>query len=353
LTKKASSRASLGPKLTDVAQKAGVSPMTVSRVINRESNVREETRAKVEAAIADLKYIPNTAARKLAGATQLRLALVFGNPSRAWLSEVLVGCLSAATRGDVRLLLEQCHDEAAAVAFARRASAGRLDGVILPPPFCDSQAVVTPLLAAGIPVAVIASGAPLAGTIGVAIDERAAGYDMTRHLLDLGHRRIGFIAGDPRQTGSTRRLEGYRQALDGAGLTCEPDLIVSGEYTYSSGLAAADVLLGLALPPTAIFASNDDMAAAAIAAAHRRHMDVPQDISVAGFDDTALATTISPELTTVRQPIAEMAGEAVAMLVEAARTRRSGTAAGFGLKIFQHEIIARQSASAPRHADGA
>ena len=322
--------------------------MTVSRVINREGNVREETRVRVEAAITALGYVPNTAARKLAGAAQLRIALVHGNPSRAWLSEVLLGCMAEAGRNDVHLLLEQCDDEAAVLAFARRAAADKLDGVILPPPFGDSAPVVLPFLTADIPVAVLATGAPLAGTFAVTIDDNAAAHDMTRHLISLGHRRIGFIAGDPRQTGSARRLEGYRLALDDAGIVLDPALVVRGDYTYRSGLHAAQALLALPMPPTAIFASNDDMAAAVIAAAHRLHRNVPEAISVAGFDDTALATTISPELTTIRQPIAAMAQAAIVMLAGAARCRQAGTPVRPEHRVFPHDIVLRQSVDVPQ-----
>ena len=346
MNKKSSSRAGNAPKLSDVAQAAGVSAMTVSRVINRDGYVRDATRAKVEAAIAALNYVPNPAARKLAGAAQLRIALVFGNPSRAWLSEVLMGCLAEASRSDVRLLLEQCDDEAAALAFAVRAADEALDGVVLPPPFCDNAAVLAPLLAAGIRVGVIATGQAVAGTFAVMIDDRAAARDMTRHLLALGHRRIGLITGDPRQTGSALLREGYTQALAEAGLEAASELVAPGDYTYRSGLAAANALLALAAPPTAIFACNDDMAAAAIAATHRHHRDVPEQISIAGFDDTALATTISPELTTVRQPIAEMAQAIVSMLASAAQRQRAGTDAPPERRIFPHEIIQRQSAAA-------
>jgi LacI family transcriptional regulator len=319
--------------------------MTVSRVINRDDSVRAETRAKVEAAIVAMNYAPNPAARKLAGAAQLRIVLIYGNPSRAWLSEVLLGCLAEASRSDVKLLLEQCDDANSALAFALQARGLDLDGVILPPPFCDDACVVAPLLAAGIPVAVVASGAPIDGTFAVMIDDRAAAYDMTRHLAALGHRRIGFITGDPRQTGSALRLEGYRLALAEVGLTADPALVVQGDYTYRSGLRAADDLFRLPEPPTAVFAGNDDMAAATIAAAHRHNKDVPDDVSVAGFDDTALATTISPELTTVRQPILTMAQAAVAMLAAAAPRRRSGKPVQPELRVFAHDLIIRGSAA--------
>jgi LacI family transcriptional regulator len=195
-------------------------------------------------------------------------------------------------------------------------------------------------------VTALASGAAPQGASAVTIDDREAAADMTRHLLALGHRRIGFIGGAQNQFASSRRLEGYRQAVSEAGLEVDEALIVPGDFTYRSGLAAADRLLDLAPRPTAIFASNDDMAAAAVAAAHRRHLDVPGDLSVCGFDDTALATTISPELTTVRQPVSEMAQAAVEILAAAARRRRQGQADQPEQRLFPYEIVRRQSDAA-------
>lgn len=345
---KPSRRAGSAPTLSDVAKAAGVSPMTVSRVINKDDAVRDQTRERVEAVIAALNYAPNTAARVLAGATQTRLALVYGNPSAAYLSEVLVGGLAMASRSDVQLLLENYEAGADPAELASKAIAQRLDGVILPPPFCDVVELVADLRAGGVPTALLASGAPAEGCFAVSIDDVQAAADMTRHLLSLGHRRIGFIVGAPNQTASAKRLEGYRLALHEAGLAPDDALIAQGDFSYRSGLVAANQLLDASPRPTAIFASNDDMAAAAVAAAHRRHLEVPDDLSVCGFDDTALATTLSPELTTVRQPVAQMAAEAVELLTTAARRRRLGQDAPSATRLFRHEIVRRESDAPPR-----
>jgi LacI family transcriptional regulator len=348
LTVKTTRRAGTAPTLSDVARAAGVSAMTVSRVINKDANVRAETRERVDAAITALNYAPNAAARVLAGAAQTRIALVYGNPSRSYLSEVLLGCLSEASRSDVQLLLENCAGGQHASDVVARAIARCLDGVILPPPFCDDAELVSKLLSAGVPVAVIATGEPARGTFAVTVDDAQSAADMTRHLIALGHRRIGFIVGDPAQTASAKRLDGYRLALGEAGLPVDEALIAQGDFSYRSGLDAAERLMAPSPRPTAIFASNDDMAAAAIAAAHRRHLEVPGDLSVCGFDDTALATTISPELTTVRQPVAEMAQAAVEMLATAARRRRLDQAAPSDLRVFAHKLVRRQSDAAPQ-----
>ncbi len=136
----------------------------------------------------------------------------------------------------------------------------------------------------------------------VLIDDFQAAYDMTRHIIGLGHERIGFIIGNPEQVAADRRLKGYVEAMRDAGLPIDDRLIVQGRFTYRSGMDGAEKLLSVDPRPTAIFASNDDMAAATVAVAHRRHLDVPNDITVCGFDDTDMASSIWPELTTIRQP---------------------------------------------------
>jgi LacI family transcriptional regulator len=171
---------------------------------------------------------------------------------------------------------------------------------------------------------------------------------MTRHLIALGHQRIGFVVGHPNQTASARRLEGYRAAIADKGADSGAELVVQGMFTYRSGLDAAEQLLAIGRAPTAIFASNDDMAAATVAVAHRLGLDVPGDLTVTGFDDTALATTIWPELTTVRQPIAGMAREAVQSLVRRVRALREGAPAEPEQVRMDFELVRRQSDAAPR-----
>jgi LacI family transcriptional regulator len=338
------------PTITDVARKAGVSPMTVSRVINAKHTVREQTRLRVEAAIAELNYAPNAAARTLAGGEEVRIGLLHSNPSFAYLSAFLVGSLDQASRSNVQLVVEKCDEpgqEAAAVAHLLN---GRVDGIVLPPPLSDSPDVLAALEAAGLPIVAVATGRAPDWALSVSIDDRQAAYDMTRHLGALGHRRIGFISGNPNQTASAERLDGYRAALADMRLPDDPALVTEGLFTYRSGLDAADRLLDLAEPPSAIFASNDDMAAATVAIAHRRGLDVPSDLTVCGFDDTALATTIWPELTTIRQPVVEMSRMAVELLVRAIRLHKAGRLEDIGdLHVLaEYALIRRQSDAAPR-----
>ena len=342
-----SSRQSGAPTIADVAALAGVSTMTVSRVINAEGNVRAATREAVNAAIAQLNYAPNPAARSLAGAAQLRLGLLYSNPSAAYLSEFLVGSLDQSGRSDIQLVVQKCeigdHEREVAEQMIR----GGIDGVILPPPLCDSPIVLEALIAAKVPTVVVATGCPPAECAAVSIDDCSAAHAMTRHLIELGHARIGFITGNPNLTASGERLRGYRTALEEAGLAYEEALVAPGLFTYRSGLDAADELLDRADPPTAIFASNDDMAAATVAVAHRRGLDVPGDLTVCGFDDSALATTIWPELTTIHQPIADMSRAAVELLAGQLRARRAG-AGEVRHMTLDYTLIRRQSDAAPR-----
>jgi LacI family transcriptional regulator len=230
---------------------------------------------------------------------------------------------------------------------ARHLIDGGIDGVILPPPLCDSGPVIDLLAEAGVPTVVVATGRPRPDVFAVTIDDHDAARTMTQHVIGLGHRRIGFIAGNPNQTASARRLDGYRAALAEAGLDSEDALIREGLFTYRSGLDAAEQLLDLAEAPTAIFASNDDMAAATVAVAHRRGLDVPGDLTVCGFDDTTLATAIWPELTTINQPIAAMSRAAV-LLVAASRRQRRAEPEETSHQLLDFTLVRRQSDAPPR-----
>jgi LacI family transcriptional regulator len=341
------------PTITDVAEAAGVSPMTVSRVINGEANVRDTTREAVNQAIKRLGYAPNKAARSLAGGQEGRIALLYSNPSAAYLSEFLMGGLDGIAAGHAQLIIEKCElgeEEKEAIDHVLQSG---VHGVVLPPPLCDSAGLIDALRAADIPLVVVASGRPPAGVLAVHIDDAEAAHAMTRHLIDMGHRRIGFIVGNPNQSASARRQEGYERALEEAGIALDPALIVPGLFTYRSGLDAAERLLALADRPTAIFSSNDDMAAATVAAAHRHGLDVPGDITVCGFDDIPLATTIWPELTTIRQPIRDMSRAAVELLMSEIRARRDPVRPAARHMQLDFTLVRRQSDAPPRRRPAA
>ncbi|WP_347302790.1 LacI family DNA-binding transcriptional regulator [Croceibacterium sp. TMG7-5b_MA50] len=343
---KTSRRQRSAPTIIDVAKRAGVSPMTVSRVINGESNVRPATRELVNAAITALNYAPNPAARSLAGAGQNRIGLLYANPSAGYLSEFLVGSLDQASRRDVQLIVEQCEPGDHELQVARHLIESGVDGVLLPPPLCDSPDLIRLLAEEEVATVLVGSAVPPANQLAVSIDDCQAAYAMTRHMLGLGHLRIGFIQGGPTLKASAHRYAGYCSALEDAEVALDLDLVAPGLFTYRSGLDAAEQLLDLAEPPTAIFAGNDDMAAATVAVAHRRGLDVPGDLTVCGFDDTTLATTIWPELTTIHQPIADMSRAAVDMLVT--HIRRQAPPTERRHQVLPYTLIRRQSDAPPR-----
>jgi len=333
--------------IDEVAERAGVSPMTVSRVINGKGHVRESTRERVLQVVQELGYTPNLAASSLAAAQTTRIALIHTNPSGAYLRELLVGALQGAARTATQLVVDAWDEvDEHAEQHAARSLARSVAGVILPPPLCESPVVIAELVAARVPVVAIASGHDGEEISRVRIDDFSAAREITAYLIAHGHRRIGFILGDPNQTASARRHEGYLAALREAGIALAPAWVQPGAFTYRSGLQAAERLLDIAPAPTAIFASNDDMAAAVVSVAHRRGLEVPRDLSVVGFDDSSAATTVWPELTTVRQPIAAMADSAVEILMRDIR-RQDGQPVRTVDQIVAHMLVERGSVGAP------
>ena len=329
--------------IQEVARHAGVSPMTVSRVVNGEAVVREDTVKKVQASIKALRYSPNPAARSLAGAKSIRIGLLYSNPSAAYLSEFLVGSLEQSSASGCQLILEKCDGAGGEKAAIARLAQSGADGIILPPPLCDSAEALQAVLAEGIPGVIVATGHPASQFSAISIDDFAAAREMTRKLISLGHTRIAFIAGHPNQTASARRHEGFLAGMHEAGLPVAPAQLAQGYFTYRSGLEAAELLLGVNPRPSALFASNDDMAAAAISVAHRLGLDVPRDLSVAGFDDTTLATAIWPALTTIHQPVSIMASDAVKLLINQIRRSRSGEKTEIVHRLLDFTLISRQS----------
>ncbi|MFT3996516.1 MAG: LacI family DNA-binding transcriptional regulator [Asticcacaulis sp.] len=334
----------------DVAQYVGVSPMTVSRVINGEKNVREETRRKVNEAIEALNYSPNMAARSLASQDSSRIALIYSNPSMSFLSELLLGILNQSSQSGCQLIIESCDGPEGVADVLDKLKRLGVDGVVLPPPLSDSARVAKALKDMGLPFVGVATSRPSPDAPSVSIDDFKAAFAMTQRLIGLGHRRIGFIKGHPNSYYSQLRHEGYVAALSKAGLKPEDGLVGQGYFTYRSGFDAAETLLLRDDRPTALFASNDDMAAGAVASAHRLGLDVPKDVTIVGFDDTSMASSVWPELTTVRQPISDMASLGLKMLLDDIKARRSGQPQAPVHEIRDFAIIERQSSSAPGEA---
>jgi LacI family transcriptional regulator len=323
--------------ITDVSKAAGVSIKTVSRVLNDEKYVRADTRAKVEAAVRALNFSPSLAARSLAGKRSFQIALIYDNHSPFYIHQIQEGVWARCREAGVRMLAQPA--DVASPDLAREVGGlidqTHVDGIILSSPVTDAPAALAELERRGIPFVRISPGTNHALTSSVFMDDAQAADDMTTHLVNLGHRRIGFVIGHPNHMASDERLFGYRRALDRAGIAFEPELVRPGLFDFASGAAAAEELLSLAKRPTAVFASNDDMAAGVLAVAHRMGLRVPEELSVAGFDDTELASAVWPPLTTIRQPTRDLAYTAASLLFEKID--------GVEHRRLQHELVVRGS----------
>ena len=193
------------------------------------------------------------------------------------------------------------------------------------------------------PYVLVTPGDPEKAALSVNMDDEGAAKEMTQYLLSLGHQRIGFIKGHPEHGASEKRFRGYVSALESAGIPVANNLLRQGYFDWASGLECAESLLDMADRPTAVFACNDDMAASVLTAAYRRNIHVPRNLSVVGFDNTPIASIISPQLTTVNQPISDLASEAVRMLADTLSPMRQSRKA----MMLEHSIIKRESVDKP------
>lgn len=352
-----SSRRAAAPTIMDVARHAQVSMKTVSRVLNDEPNVVPAMRERVMASVKALDYRPNLHARSLARARSSLLGLLYYASSAAFVMGLQKGATQRCRALGYHLVVEQLDDSGEHVPDQLRhmLTALRPDGLILAPPVCDDPDILRLLGDARVPCVRISPGAAVPGFGNVAIDDALGARAVTELLIAQGHRRIGHILGNPAQAAAPRRRDGFRQALLAHGLPDDPALVVPGDFTFASGMAGCDALLALPRPPTAIFASNDEMALGALASAQRHGLQVPRDLSVVGFDDAPLAGLVWPPLTTVRQPVTEMAEAAVDMLVSRpdnapAVGEAAAPAAAMGDRVLPFELVLRASAQAPATA---
>nr|WP_176022753.1 LacI family DNA-binding transcriptional regulator [Brucella pseudintermedia] len=328
----------------DVARLAGVSIKTVSRVYNDEPNVREAIREKVRQAGSELRYRPNAAARNLVERRSHLIGLFFENPSASYVSELQMGALERLRDTRYRLLIFPVENrDDIRGALIETAHASGLDGIIVTPPMSDDPEILAELSASAMPFARVAGDVNVHPTDSVTIDDEAAAFDLMEYLLRLGHRRIAIVIGDPTHRSAELRLAGYRRALEQAGIERNPAYEVQGGFSFASGLAAGKKLLSLDEPPTAIFASNDDMAAAVMQVAYDHDIAIPDQLTVVGFDDSAIASMVSPQITTVRQPIFEMTRDAADMLLNQIETGRISASRQIDYKL----VIRQSSGKAP------
>jgi LacI family transcriptional regulator len=303
------------PTMADVAERAGVSLKTVSRVLNKEDHVRPTVQAKVEAAIEALGYRPNLAARQLAGSRSFIIGYPFNNPSSAYITDVLMGAATACRDRGYHLVSEPVSLGSSGMeAIERLITTVRPDGILLTPPLADVPEVIELVRRLNVPLVRIA-GMPADYGQAITIDDHGVSEELVRHLIAEGHRKIGFVRPHPDHAIAQARLTGYRSALVHAGIDVDETLIQPGYFDVDSGISAATALLSLDRPPTAIFAANDDMALGVLQVAHQRNLAIPQQIAIAGFDDSPASRLAWPPLTTVRQPTKLLGETAAAMLL--------------------------------------
>ncbi len=290
----------------------------MSRALNDAPHVSEAVRRKVKEAAAALDYHPNLAAQSLIARRSYLIGLTYERPSPSYVVELQNGALGRLENERYRLVvLPFNHVASRPEELGKLLLRAGLDGVLLAPPACDQPVLLDMIERQKLPYARITPHSDLDRGLVVAMDEVAAGHTVAAHILSLGHRRVGVILGDPSHAASRGRMEGYRQAFKEVGVPIDDSLVGTGDFTYDVGYRVALELLDRPLRPTAILAQNDDMAVAAIAAARDLGLSVPQQLSVAGFDNSEVSRTAWPPLTTVHQPVREMAWDAANRLIAA------------------------------------
>lgn len=333
--------------INDIARLAEVSKKTVSRVINDSPLVRDDTREKVKAIIAEYGFAPDPQARALAFRRSFLIGLIYDNPSPQYVVNMQRGILDMLEDTSYQLIVRPC--DRATRDFHRKirdfVEQQKLFGVILPPSVSEDDRLAEILEEVGCAYVRIASVDLDEPRRMIRTHDSDGARQAARHLAKLGHSRIAHIRGPSSFRSSHERLAGFRQGLADFDLSLDDALLHEGGYTFDSGVACAEKLLALppAMRPTAVFCGNDEMAIGAYQAARRAGYDVPGDLSIVGYDDTPIASRIWPPLTTVRLPIRDM-GKAAAELLIA----RRGEGAESTLIAFTPEIVERQSTAPPK-----
>jgi len=312
--------------IRQIADLAGVSIATVSRVLNGRDDVSVETRALVQRVVDEQGYTVSRSARGLSAGRTGLVGVLVPLVYPVYFSQIISGAAEALYEQDIRLLLSPTeHLHHREVSLLDRLIHGETDGALVVLPR-ESSAELERLLDDGYRFVVIDPRLPLDDRIASVSAAHTSGADQAmRHLLGLGHRRIAAITGPRGWVATEHRRRGYLAALASAGILADPALEAEGDFEIPGGRDAARRLLDLADPPTAIFAFNDNLAIGAIQTARARGLRVPEDLSVVGFDDVELATIVSPTLTTVRQPLAEMGRTAVSLLMRLLERQRFET----------------------------
>jgi LacI family transcriptional regulator len=334
--------------IDDVARAAGVARVTVSRVLNNGSNVRPETRDRVRRAMEELGYSVNQQARALASGMGRQIMLIHAHspelePNSYYNAGLELGALRGCSSLGFDLMTRAVdpHDSNRVRQLAAILERERPAGLILSPPLSDDLEFIEAAQRTGVAVVAVSAGEQARGAVmSVGIDERSGGHLIGQHLTSLGHRKIGFIKGPAEHRAAALRYDGFLDALREAGIEAEP-WTMTGDFTFKSGVEAAEQLLRKGLPVSAIACANDDMAAGALLGLHRVHLEIPGAISVTGFDDTPMSEIVWPPLTTIRQPIKDLTERAVHLLVE------SQSNGSIRYDELPFELIVRESTSSP------
>ncbi|MFT4178430.1 MAG: LacI family DNA-binding transcriptional regulator [Thermomonas sp.] len=337
------------PTIKDVAARAQVSLKTVSRVINDETGVHASTRERVQRAVAALGYRPDASARSVRTGQSYAIGLLYDNPNPYYVIAMQSGVLSVCRQTGYGLQIHPCDASSPTLAdeIVQLVKHARLAGIVLAPPMSERQPLVDELVANGVRLVRIVSSTtdPQGGSACVYVDDRDAAYDITEHLIQLGHQRIGFLWGGKSHGSSWERHKGYEDALRDYGIALDPDLVVEGDYSFDDGFRGARRLLALPQPPTAIFGSNDEIAAGVLAAARSGGLNVPYDLSIAGFEDSPFSKQSWPPLTTAKQATEEIARHAARRLLHDIREEPDAPAPNEG---FSPELVVRGSTAPPR-----
>ena len=333
--------------INDIARLAEVSKKTVSRVINNSPFVKEETRKRVEAVIAEHGFTPDPQARGLAFRRSFLVGMIYDNPSPNYVVNMQQGVLDAVRGSGLELVVHPCNRASDNFLSDVRNFIVRqkLFGVVMPPSVSEDDRVVAILKEADCPYVRIASVSLDEPACMVVTHDSRGAARAARHLAELGHRRIAFISGPDTFRSSHERGQGFRGGLAEHGLQLDDGYVRQGAYTFESGVEAARSLLSMPEPPTAIFAGNDEMAIGVMKAARDAGLDVPRDLSIVGFDDLPMASRVWPNLTTVRLPIRDMGRMAAEKLT--ARSRGLDPATLVQPQV-DPSLVVRDSTAAPR-----
>ena len=336
-----------------VAADAGVSLQTVSRVINKEANVRPQMKEKVQASIDRLGYVPSIAAQRMSGSRSY-LLLALNDRERTveqwraregndWVDQMLYGGMLKSAELGYRMMIELVDTHSDHIERELRSTLASLqpDGVILTPPHSDSPQIIGLLEDANIPFARLGTLGDESG-IAISMDEEGAASLATEYLIEQGHRRIGFVMGPSDYRLSARRFVGYQDAMNSAGLSTD-GITARGDFTRASGEAAARELLSGSQRPTAILCSNDQMTLGALNVAKELNLTVPKDLSLISFDNSPIVRFSQPPLTAIDQPIAEITSLAVEQIIGAQRGEPQSSAAS----IVDARLVVRGSVSPP------